>query len=192
MDLKNKFRYEIKNKIGTYSPDVTAVKSDKILISLKKLLAPFSGLWAAFKPLKSEPQIDFASIQNINWAFPATQDSKLVFMKNVSNWSRSPVGVQEPQDGETVALPKFEGFIIPCLGMNTQGYRLGRGAGFYDKTFDTKLNQGLEKKYKIGVCFDDAVMQEIPHLAHDLFLDIGVTENKVYFFNSNVKNVFNI
>lgn len=192
MDLKNKFRDEIKNKMATYSADVASTKSEKIFDSLKKLLAPFSGLWAAFKPLKTEPQIDFTAFRNISWAFPATQDSKLVFKKNVTAWMRSSLGVQEPQDGQTVALAKFEGFIIPCLGMNTQGFRLGRGAGFYDKTFDPKLNQGLEKKYKIGVCFDDAVMQEIPHQTHDLLLDIGITENKVYFFNNDVKNVFNI
>ena len=192
MDLKNKFRAEIKNKIGSYSSDSAAAKTDNILMTLKKLLTPFSGLWAAFKPLKTEPQIDFTAIHKINWAFPATQDTKLIFKKNVTIWSRSQLGVQEPQDGETVALPSFEGFIIPCLGMNTRGYRLGHGAGFYDRTFDSNLNHDLDRKYKIGVCFDDAVMQEIPHLAHDLFLDIGVTENKVYFFNSNVKNVFNI
>ena len=192
MDLKSKFRNDIKTTIGTYSADVVAIKSDKILTSLKKLLAPFSGLWSAFKPLKSEPQIDFTALANLQWAFPVTSESKLIFKTNAQQWSLSKLGVMEPIDGETVALTDCEGFIVPCLGLTTEGYRLGRGAGFYDKTFDLKLNQSLEKKYKIGICYDDAVTQEIPHLAHDLFLDIGVTENKVYFFNSNVKNVFNI
>jgi 5-formyltetrahydrofolate cyclo-ligase len=192
VDLKKKYRDEIKLKINSYTTDCSKLKSEQILVSLKKILASFSGLWAAFKPLKTEPNIDFLQIKNLEWAFPTALNSKLVFKKNVASWTRSQMGVLEPQDGDNVDLTSFEGFVIPCLGMNALGFRLGRGGGFYDRTFDLKINQDLNKKFKVGICFDEAVKQEIPHQPHDLLLDIGITEQKVYFFNSKIKNVFNI
>lgn len=190
MDLKEKFRHEIKNRVRSYSPETLKQKSDVIIKSLQKLLAPFSGLWATFKPLKSEPQINFDSaFPHINWAYPSTEGTRLTFKKQVNQWQTSKHGIEEPMDGEVVELNEFEGLIVPCLGLNTKGHRLGRGAGFYDRTFgDT---QHFSNKYKIGLCFNDAFTADIPNESHDLLLDVGVTEQGIYFFNNTVKKAFN-
>lgn len=189
MDLKEAFRYEIKNRVRSYSQETLKHKSELILKSLQKILSPFSGLWAAFKPLKSEPQIAFeAMMPRLQWAFPVTDRKELSFKKQVHSWQTSKLGVQEPADGETVNLADFEGFIIPCLGLNTKGYRLGRGAGFYDRTLGS---QNLNNKYKIGLCFSEAFSTDVPFEAHDLLLDVGVTDQGIYFFNNTLKKDFN-
>lgn len=190
MDLKNKFRQEIKNRARSYSSETLKQKSNVIIKSLQEILSPFSGLWAAFKPLTFEPQINFDSdLPHLQWAYPITEQSHLKFKKKVTQWQKSPLGVQEPVDGEGTALTDFEGFIIPCLGLNSMGHRLGRGAGFYDRTFGAAQN--LSNKYKIGLCFSDAFTADIPNESHDLVLDVGVTEQGIYFFNNTVKKVFN-
>ena len=193
VDLKAQFRHEIKNKICSYSQDTLKKKSQAMISLLHKLLTPFSGLWAAYRPMKSEPQIEFDSVfPQIQWAYPVTDHSQLQFKKQVSGWKKSALGVSEPTDGEIAQLTSFEGFLIPCLGLSTQGHRLGRGAGFYDRTFsDKNLTNNFKIGLKIGLCFSDAFLADVPSESHDLLLDVGVTEQGIYFFNNTIKNIFN-
>lgn len=189
MDLKVQFRHEIKNRIRSFSQDTIQSKSQAMISWLQKLLNPMAGLWSAYRPLKLEPQIDFGSaLPHLNWAYPVTDGQQMKFKKNVSRWEKSTLGVDEPIDGEVAELSSFEGFLIPCLGLSTAGYRLGRGAGFYDRTLN---NIQLSKQFKIGLCFHEAFLANIPSESHDLLLDVGITEQGIYFFNNTIKNIFN-
>ena len=43
-------------------------------------------------------------------------------------------------------------FFVPCLGFDLNGYRIGYGGGYYDRTF-AKLNQLKYKFYTVGQIF---------------------------------------
>ena len=51
------------------------------------------------------------------------------------------------------------------MAFDHEGHRLGRGKGYYDRF----LNR--VKTYKIGVCFDFQMMDQLPHDHHDIMMD---------------------
>lgn len=57
--------------------------------------------------------------------------------------------------------------IIPGMGFDAKGNRLGRGKGYYDRF----LNGTNNKAYKIGVCFPFQLLASIPTNKHDHAVD---------------------
>lgn len=65
-----------------------------------------------------------------------------------------------------------DALIIPLLGFDQAGYRLGYGGGFYDRT----LAAAARRPFCIGVGFAEAELASIYPQAHDLPMDAIVTE----------------
>ncbi len=56
--------------------------------------------------------------------------------------------------------------LVPGVAFDTQGYRLGRGRGYYDR-----LLPRLPRAYKLGVCFPFQCFGVLPHEPHDVPMD---------------------
>lgn len=65
-------------------------------------------------------------------------------------------------------------WLVPGLGFDRAGHRLGRGKGFYDQLLCA--TRGL----RIGVAFNWQLLPEIPAEAHDMCMDLVVTEETVF------------
>ena len=64
--------------------------------------------------------------------------------------------------------------IIPALFVDTKGYRLGYGAGFYDRFLSTYLGK------KICLAYQQNLSREmLPHSAFDVAVDMVITESDV-------------
>ena len=57
--------------------------------------------------------------------------------------------------------------LIPCVAVDAEGYRLGYGGGFYDRTLAATSPRPLA----IGIVLDEAVLPSIYPQAHDIPLD---------------------
>jgi len=93
-------------------------------------------------------------------------------------WPGAPVlkgvyGLPVPQ-GTTVLIP--QALLIPPLGFDAQGYRLGYGGGYFDRTLAAMDPQPL----KIGVAFESARIPTIHPQPHDIPMDFIVTETGVH------------
>ncbi len=140
------------------SVDDLKTQSEKINDHLKKCLKNFSGRWGAFVSMASEPLVDWKELNlNIQWYFVQTEDQKLNFVR----------------DQESLQAQDLDGICIPALGFNLNGARLGRGGGFYDREFENY------KGNKIGIAFDFAVDPAIPYEAHDIKVDVIVTDRRI-------------
>jgi 5-formyltetrahydrofolate cyclo-ligase len=150
-------------------------KSNRIFLSLQKLMKGFSGsgAWGAFQSLPTEPQIEFQTIKNIDWCYPKTENQKLSFWSGTQNFSISQLKTLEPTDGIKKDIDHLTGICVPVVALNTEGYRLGRGKGFYDQTFQNFLGT------KIGLCFDFCLSKETPFESHDLKMDYIITDLQV-------------
>lgn len=91
-----------------------------------------------------------------------------------------PFGVQEPSDDSpAIEVAELDGLLIPGLGYDHRGQRLGRGRGFYDRSL--KEARGL----KVGVAFEFQRLREIPAEAWDQPMDAVVTERSVYWIRKD-------
>ena len=68
--------------------------------------------------------------------------------------------------------------LIPLVGYDAAGYRLGYGGGYYDRTLAAKL----PRAFRIGVGYDDTELATIHPQPHDLPMDAIVTERRVLRF----------
>jgi 5-formyltetrahydrofolate cyclo-ligase len=75
-----------------------------------------------------------------------------------------------PADGPAV---KPEAFVIPLVGFNDAGYRLGYGAGYYDRTLAT---YGENLPLRIAVGFEFQRLPEFEAHPHDIPMDYVITE----------------
>ena len=84
-------------------------------------------------------------------------------------------GIPRPPESSPELEPDV--LIIPMLAFVRQGYRLGYGGGFYDRTLE-KL-RATKKIIAIGVAYAAQEVSDVPHGTHDQPLDYVLTERAV-------------
>ena len=82
-------------------------------------------------------------------------------------------GVFEPEEGETIPLSEVDLIVVPAVGYDRMGNRLGHGKGFYDR-----LLRGGVDTLKIGICFDYQLFDAIPVAEFDMPVDRVVSGSK--------------
>ncbi len=87
-------------------------------------------------------------------------------------------GTLAPSDLAPRAAPDV--VLMPLLGFDSRGTRLGYGGGYYDRT----LAVLPRKPMLVGLAFAAQELPHIPREQHDVPLDAIVTENGVRFFGS--------
>lgn len=174
---KKHFRNNAISNIHLMSDSEKNQKSNLIFLNLQKLMNSASmmaaGSWGCYQPLASEPQIEFQKIPNIDWCYPKTTLNKLQFFSGSKLFTQSVLNVQEPQDGTLIDLDHMTGVCVPGISFHSEGYRLGRGRGFYDQTFAQFLGP------KIGLCFDFCLSSDVPYESHDLKMDYIITDVQI-------------
>ena len=86
-------------------------------------------------------------------------------------------GIMQPSDLSKELLPEI--ILTPCLAFDKNGFRLGYGGGYYDKTF-SYLKKIRHKFISIVVAFDDQKIDELVHDKYDQKIDYILTEKKLY------------
>lgn len=80
-------------------------------------------------------------------------------------------GILAPAETAPVAIPDI--VLMPLLGFDRLGTRLGYGGGYYDRT----LGALAQKPLLIGLAFAAQEFPRIPRETHDHPLDMVITEN---------------
>lgn len=143
-----------------------------VLKNLSQFLDYQKGSWGAFKALAEEPAIEGCLSSSIQWYYPRLQNDNLEFVKP-EKWGRSQLGFQEPTEGELIEAKNLDGFLVPGLAFSKKGERVGRGKGYYDRTL-SKV-PGL----KVGVCYSYQLFDELPTEAHDIKMDVVVSDQGI-------------
>ena len=111
-------------------------------------------------------------------AFPVCQkESTTLMFKKVTSLdmlSPSSFGIFEPNEECEIIIPTEKTICItPALLFSKDGHRLGYGKGYYDRFL--KDFNGIS----VGFSYSDCVLDFIPHDAHDIPLDMIITESEV-------------
>jgi 5-formyltetrahydrofolate cyclo-ligase len=78
-------------------------------------------------------------------------------------------GIHEPLAHWPHVMPRL--LLVPLLAYDDQGYRLGTGGGYYDRTL-----AALAGARAIGIAYGGQRMESLPHEPHDYPLDAILTE----------------
>lgn len=87
-------------------------------------------------------------------------------------------GIPEPEAGGLAAASALDVVLVPLLGFDRRGHRLGSGGGFYDRSFGFRQSQPAPPLL-IGVAFACQELEAIEPEPWDVDLDWVVTEGGV-------------
>jgi 5-formyltetrahydrofolate cyclo-ligase len=83
---------------------------------------------------------------------------------------------QSPKSESDLHLPEIIDLIlVPGLAFSKDRHRLGRGGGFFDRL----LAGPAAKAFKVGICFSFQLLDTIPTEAHDVVMDVIVTDREI-------------
>jgi 5-formyltetrahydrofolate cyclo-ligase len=90
-------------------------------------------------------------------------------------------GIREPLGGKPVPTDFIDMVVVPGLGFSSNGYRIGRGMGFYDRFLAQSEFIGVS----CGLAFEEQVVETLPVLDHDIPLSMLVTDRGIRRFATN-------
>lgn len=91
--------------------------------------------------------------------------------------------IQQPADDdnsreEALATGGLDLILMPGLGFDRLGKRLGRGKGFYDTYLERCIRHPKGKPYTIALAFKEQLCQEIPVDENDVLIDEVLYEDE--------------
>ncbi|MGE4484994.1 MAG: 5-formyltetrahydrofolate cyclo-ligase [Oscillospiraceae bacterium] len=95
-------------------------------------------------------------------------------IKTVSELVPGKFGIPSPPEASETLEPRDIDFIlVPAVAFDVNGYRLGRGGGFYDR-FLAKTTA-----YAAGLSREAALLSSVPREVHDLPVQCIITEKRI-------------
>jgi 5-formyltetrahydrofolate cyclo-ligase len=89
------------------------------------------------------------------------------------DFQRGADGILEPRDRSAIVPPaEIDCVLVPGVGFDPEGNRLGYGAGYYDRF----LNELPATTVYGGMAFHLQMVSHIPSLSHDVPMQFVVTE----------------
>ena len=82
--------------------------------------------------------------------------------------------IHEPTSGEVI---QPELLFVPCVGFDADGYRLGYGGGYYDRTLAAWRGA---KPVAVGIAYEACRTNALDREAHDIPLDAIITDAASY------------
>ena len=131
---------------------------------------------AIYKSLDSEVNTNDLIIESLKSKvvlLPRIVNNEIVFIEINKNteYIKSRIGVLEPIGN--VYDGSIDLIIVPGISFDKELNRLGFGMGYYDKYLSKK------NIYKIGICFDNQVIDLLPTDDNDIKMDLVITEKKI-------------
>lgn len=103
-------------------------------------------------------------------ALPYIEKGKMDYSLYTGDLVKGAFGVMECRNKVPLHLDETCIALIPAVAFSPEGYRLGRGKGFYDRFMKEK------NIYKIGLITKDRLIEGLPHEEHDLKADETITD----------------
>ncbi|MCK5850011.1 MAG: 5-formyltetrahydrofolate cyclo-ligase [Kiritimatiellae bacterium] len=86
-----------------------------------------------------------------------------------------PLGILEPEQGEWVEIGEIDLILVPGLGFDRHGGRVGHGGGYYDR-----MMSGADASLcKVGMSFEFQMFDRVLMKENDVLMDIVATESRL-------------
>ena len=126
----------------------------------------------------TRPLIDFCFKKGKPVFVPVTQKDEMFFSEIhcFSELEDSLYGIPSPKNPIPTEPDSGSLFVVPGLGFDKCGNRIGYGAGFYDKYLCCRSRLHL-----VGFCFESQLEDELPADKNDIRMDSVLTEKRWIF-----------
>lgn len=182
---KEKLRKELKHQrqlfVKTAALPLALSDLYQNFLSLNLLSSPriIGGYWAIGSEVPLLPLLEQLHEKGHTIVLPciAEPNQFMVFKKWVPACEMAPdaCGIPAPVSEENI-LPEM--LLVPLLGFDERGARLGQGKGYYDAFIQQiKAMQSLQT---VGIAYEIQKISNIPLESHDQHLNYVVTENRIY------------
>jgi 5-formyltetrahydrofolate cyclo-ligase len=84
--------------------------------------------------------------------------------------------LEPPEDAPLVDPAEVDVAFVPGSAFDAGCQRIGKGGGFYDRLLPALRGDAL----KVGIAFDEQVVDEVPVQPHDVALDAIVTPTRTF------------
>ncbi len=95
-------------------------------------------------------------------------------LDNMNKLQTGKFNVLEPIDCNIIDINQIDVMIIPLVGFDALGNRMGYGAGFYDRALMNYHN------LKIALAFSEQKLDKIKIENHDILMDIVISDDMIY------------
>lgn len=173
---KKALRRAVRARIAQLGEVEAQERSLAICCELKKHLAVCGArVVALFAPLGDEPQI-WPLVEQLSATMSVLLPRVEGDVMNFYSYEKGALasgayGIAEPQGGLPVGACEIDAIVVPGVAFTLNGGRMGRGKGYYDKY----LSQNDFTALKIGVCYREQLVPELPLEPHDIRMDVVVS-----------------
>jgi 5-formyltetrahydrofolate cyclo-ligase len=162
------------------SSQIAIVLAQHHLFQSSQTVAIYSAIDGEINPLpllKSNPDKQYY--------LPVMQKNKLLFTHYSlgDRLYKNRFSIFEPELIRPISPKDLDLVLVPVVGFSIQGNRLGRGAGFYDRTFSFLTTNKKQNPYLVGIAYE---WQKVNLTAEnwDVPMSLVITEQKIYNFLS--------
>ncbi|KAE8618649.1 hypothetical protein XENTR_v10009436 [Xenopus tropicalis] len=109
---------------------------------------------------------------------PRSNHMDMVRLSSVDEINQLPVttwNIRQPAEGDdrdnALSNGGLDLVLVPGLGFDKEGHRLGRGKGYYDTFLERYMKQIGAKPYTIALAFQEQLCESIPVNDNDIEID---------------------
>ncbi len=195
-ESRSALRKRLRAARNAISNDAQKHAGVKIAQQLHQLI-PTSKTVNVASYLASDGEVDLHAFHSQCWANKATVNfslpvlhpickGHLLFLKYMPDtlMVENKYRIKEPrlECGNIVPVKELDIILMPLVGFDKNGNRLGMGGGFYDRTL-AFTKKSPKKPILMGIAHDVQQVNELPIASWDIPLDIIVTPNHILSVN---------
>ena len=187
---KSEIRKQIRQKRAALSPEFRDQAARQVVSHFQASAPPkgsIAGYWATPRELDVRPLLEYLHGRGWRCFLPVVlhADQPLTFRLWHPNQALFPdhKGVLAPDAESPEGIPEV--ILTPTLAFDAQGFRLGQGGGYYDRT----LRALRPPPFVIGIAFSVQRVPFVPRLEHDVRLDAVLTEQGWETFSPSYQNI---
>ena len=107
-------------------------------------------------------------------SLPRISNGMMIFRKieDLTKLEKGEFDIPEPKDNAPIQ-EKHDVILVPCVGLDGEGNRIGYGQGFYDKYLEG--NSAI----KIALSYSKQIVKSVPVTDEDIRMDWIITERDV-------------
>lgn len=184
---KTELRRSLLSQRQALSPQQWQKQSEEICIQIQSQdLFQQAKTILAYLSHHQEPDLEnlFMAYPHKSWGLPRCQEKNLVWhywhpRLTTAALVKNRYGINEPEATlPLVPVEEVDLILVPCVGCDRSGYRLGYGGGYYDRLLSQPLWQ---TKPTLGITFTSGYLDKLPINSWDMQLQGVCTEQEINY-----------